>query len=732
MSQNYMEKLIIEATARFEEKFQHARDGQNINVAGYGGPDRQYNLRTQMQHVPQLQQDKHFMSMVTDVEKYSVPDYALRGDVEKRLRALLCGLLKGLLRECISSSDLAIRKINIEKCWNWYQDKKKQLVAWGMDRRTATGPSAPSPPPDRQAAGGADGKRRGKGNDSAMGAASDDDGKDDSLAHAGTDDETDFSRLSPSKDAPFAPPANAKIAFDMNSVPLKLNSVKDRINTSALQLNFMQQEEEQQRATGIVKKLQLYKKRNLRASMLQRGDGSAPVAPGPVSPSGGSAKDSVREPRIRVVYRDRRVVELRQPPVFMHSATLRPATLPPKGGAEFHESLAAVNRLWVARRAEEAEEKLEEMEFRDTISLWSFNQARIEEEINRRQESAQMSSQTGKTCHKILRRPFTAPLADAAISGASFNLPSEIDLTAAKPGGPHWIQPEPGKIRGDTAINMFGRIPTDLRPANAAAPDPQSRSLSLSLGALNARKSVNFDVRPHTSGPATISLSPYDNISPDDPSRMRMLRPPSRAPLLTPDSEKESDMRLKGLVHTHPDAIRSTSLLNTKLDVTTTTQTIFAPSMLAAIGKMPTTPKADEDENAKPKKPVRTAPKKPPAKAGAGGKPKLTFKKGPVDPNMVDQIFPTLSVEQEVPSLMRMQQMRQVETIREAFAKQGLSVPTSVIEQGILTPEDRPYIECITNLPPPEFGLVRDFTKKREKKPKKKEAASEKKKTAAD
>ena len=49
-------------------------------------------------------------------------------------------------------------------------------------------------------------------------------------------------------------------------------------------------------------------------------------------------------------------------------------------------------------RAQEAEERLDDMEFKDTISLWSYNQARVEEEINRRQEALTMSSQVLSAC----------------------------------------------------------------------------------------------------------------------------------------------------------------------------------------------------------------------------------------------------------------------------------------------------------------------------------------------
>jgi hypothetical protein len=62
-----------------------------------------------------------------------------------------------------------------------------------------------------------------------------------------------------------------------------------------------------------------------------------------------------------------------------------------------------VNKHWLAHRALEAEENLEQIEFKDAVTMWSFNRARIEEEINRRHESMTYASQTGRNGHKIVR-----------------------------------------------------------------------------------------------------------------------------------------------------------------------------------------------------------------------------------------------------------------------------------------------------------------------------------------
>jgi hypothetical protein len=690
-----MEKMILEASARFEEKFQVAKEGQNVNVAAYGGSDRTYNLRSQIQHVPQLQQDKHFMEMVAEVDKYTSPEWTLRGDVEKRLYSLLGGLLKGLLRECISSSDVAMRKINIEKCWNWYKDKRKLLLDWKMDRRggtpsTGDGKMATTTP-----------SRRGED-----GADASEEAPRDKLDDAQSPDVSKEQVRTPA----FQPPPQTVSKF-------KQKTFEGRVDGAVLDLNYMQQEEEQQRATNIVKKLQLYQKRNLKKSLQHRVQGYSQQgtpekgmtpsksftggAPGDLSSVSGALSASPPSPSVKVVYRDkdkpkRADLSPSHSPVLVH--TLKDSVVhrhnsPPKGNPEFNEKLASVQKIWVAKRAQEAEEKLDEMEFKDTISMWSYNQSRIEEEINRRKESYQMSSQTGKTCHTILRRPNTAPeLNSLSSAGNSF-----IDLSMASVASVDKAKPDRG-LAGTPPLKKI------------TFQDGEGTGLLSTLDS--------------GGGKGVISLSPYDNFNPKtDNKSMRLLTPAPSSEIATPDQGNLSSMKSKGLVHTHPTALRSTSFLNSNLDVTANVNTIFAPSMLAGIGKLPAKANLDDDDDAAAagSRPKGGDKKKQAAAAGGKDKPKPGGKKGPakksgpINPFMLEQIFPVLTVEQEVPSLMRMQQMQQVESIREAFAKYGMSVPTSIIEHGILTPEDRPYSECMTDLPAPEFGLVRDFTKKREK-----------------
>eukprot|EP00668_Euglena_longa_P034479 GGOE01044292.1.p1 GENE.GGOE01044292.1~~GGOE01044292.1.p1 ORF type:complete len:669 (-),score=173.44 GGOE01044292.1:535-2502(-) len=639
-TQNYVDKLILEASARFEEKFHAAKDGQTANVS-YGGSDRTYNLRTQIQHIPQLQLDKHFMVMVNDIDKYTSPEWTLRGDIEKRLYSLLAGLLKGLLRESISG-DAAVRKINVEKCWNWYRDEKKLLLEWKMDKRqtgsTVREDGRISPTKGEDAEGG-------------------------STARIDVADDAEASlRRTQVRGVPGSPTAAAEKKVSV------LQKVKDRIEGSALDLNYMKQEEEQQRATDIVKKLQLYQKRNLQKSLEQRlGQTTVTAAESVGRPLTASTVSQGQDSSVpRIVYRDPRKSDPpRTAPILMHS--MESPDLPQhvqqqanplqlKSSKEFIDALANVQKVWVQKRAQEAEAKLDEMEFADTVAMWSHNQARIEEEINRRQEAYQMSSQTGRTCHHILCRPHTAARSD----------PQPLDLNCTAP-------PRLGVVIDS------------------------SRSQYPGTGKV-------------------ISLSPYDNFDPDrDGRKMRLLTSAQQAKVCTPDDDNLEGMRLKGLRHTHPSGIRGTSLMNGKLDVLSTFGTTFAPSMRAAIGKIPTTADADAEEEAAPN--AGSKKQSPKAeKAGKDGKGKKAAKKrGPVDPGLMEQIFPVLTVEQEVPSVLRMKQMQQVENIREAFAKYGMSVPTSTIEHGILTPEDRPYIECMTNLPPPESGFVSDFTRKRDK-----------------
>eukprot|EP00906_Rhabdomonas_costata_P003270 RCo005003 len=707
-----MEKLLLDANFRFEEKLQAAKEGQPVNVAAYSATDKSFNFRSQGQYNAQLQQDKHFGEMVRDIEKYTSPEFIMRGDAGKRLYGLLAGLLRGVLREAIAGVDPGQRKINIEKCWNFYKDKKKQLLDWKLDRKATT--PAEGEEPDEAAR---------------------------ESPPPGTPDQ-------PGKPLPSVlvkTTVGGSVAAthfpleDFNVDRLDYNRLKDRIKVP--NLNYMQQEDDQQRATGITKKLQLYKKRNLRRALQLRQGGAGSEVSSPLGdrPSSPPATAPAASSSVRVVYKNRARGDLLAMPILPHSSAFHAASAKPDSGPhlrpDFADTLHEVHKVWVQRRAQEAEEKLEEMEFKDTISMWSHNQARIEEECNRRQESYQMSSQTGKTCHKILRRPTPAASQErAARPGVVEDIPA-LMLSPASGAEPPGVRQDGSNYPPSLSASMLsGSGMSGSLMGGSLSASVASYASSAVASAVSGKKAVSILdpsmqrphtvpaeaaggaaalTRPRTLGPIHHSLSPYDYLEGTrERSNMRLLLSEPPPSLKTPDQAP-----MKGLKHTHPNALRSTSLLNASMDVRSSLATIFAPSMYASVGRiLKDGGDADdeEEEAGKKKKPAASADKK--KKKGEAAPKKSFVRRGKPDPQTLELLLPVLSIEQEVPSLHRMQQMSLVERVREACARTGLSVRTSAIEQGILTPEDRPYEECITNLPPPEFGLVRDFTKKREKK----------------
>jgi hypothetical protein len=66
--------------------------------------------------------------------------------------------------------------------------------------------------------------------------------------------------------------------------------------------------------------------------------------------------------------------------------------------------VAKAHRHYIAYLTKLLEEESDKRERHDMMTLFEYNRARYEEESNRRIESERFSSQTGRTCHTILRR----------------------------------------------------------------------------------------------------------------------------------------------------------------------------------------------------------------------------------------------------------------------------------------------------------------------------------------
>ena len=82
----------------------------------------------------------------------------------------------------------------------------------------------------------------------------------------------------------------------------------------------------------------------------------------------------------------------------------------------------------MTKKVEVLKEEIEQREFSNTMETWSRNRARVEEEINRRQESYRFSSQTGTRIHT---RPPSATIRGA--SSLSNSRPGSARARSATP-----------------------------------------------------------------------------------------------------------------------------------------------------------------------------------------------------------------------------------------------------------------------------------------------------------
>jgi len=394
--------------------------------------------------------------------------------------------------------------------------------------------------------------------------------------------------------------------------------------------------------------------------------------------------------------------------------------------APLEQALANTQKIWVANRAKDVERDLEEKEFRDTMSLWAQNHARVEEEIHRRLESGEVASQTGRTHHLILgaSRPRTSQ-GSAAFRSLSADLP-------ARPASaePHVTSPIPAPSAAELRARRKQRAITspsaaDLAPAEFTNDEVYGHKL-------RAR-----------GGP--VSLSAYDHTMPSRFERILQQRDDTLA-IQTHNDEQKDTLKRFGVKMPHDEYLRGTSALNMQLDIVADEDTKMVPAPLE--GRPP---------DCKAVKPARKGTKgkkgaaKPRKAAAPGEEKKGKLKKEDVQDKkwLMSHYFPAknwtiwnqdekrpetwrgglvLNRSDDVPSLRRVEEMQMVQRVRDCLAKHGGQVPLRVIEEGILTPEDRPFHECIANLPRPDDGFCRNFDKMRPDKGKKKKGSSGKKK----
>lgn len=260
---------------------------------------------------------------------------------------LACGLLRGLVRECIAVYDPVERKQMIEEVYNWYRNKRKILLDYRIQKTKQV-------------------------------------------------IEEKMKKI-PRPKTPKREP------LELQTV--KKATLKDQYSYNArslMRLGQVTSNEEKKRRVFIKNKLKQFSTRNLAKTNATRKVSEPPPVVEEPKKEGFTIREAWQEkqPASEIAF-DTHVSVRSERPAHIQAAK-EVATQPYK---HYQKPTTAkeqqVMQHWLYHRAQEAEEELEENEFRDTVTMWSYNRARIEEEIHRRQESFRFSSQTGVRIHKL-------------------------------------------------------------------------------------------------------------------------------------------------------------------------------------------------------------------------------------------------------------------------------------------------------------------------------------------
>ena len=609
-----IERLLHEADTKFMEKLRLCQQGTATNMNVYS--DRTYNLRQQVVHNSQLTDDKHFMEMLCDTEKYLAPEYTVRGEMDKRLNSLLCGLLKTLLRETVAQPLYSLRKIQIEMIWQWYCDKKSNVLDFviGKDRERSVSSAAqlqqqPSVVTNTDAPSLSDGgvllRQSTSANIPARG----------------------ISGGASSPSSKFSQKLERVIQGQWHG-----STVADPSRTGVNDLTFREDAARSSDEAAIQKKLCMYKKRNLAKAEKMRQEMATAAASQQQLTSQTSGAD------IRVVMtkdaksRQRKVVDAKSsnsqlsmrngpsgPAPYLHASAFAPTFSTAGNDAETlsnEQILAQAHRKYIAYLTRKLAEENDVRDFNDMMVLFAGNQSRLREESLRRMEADRYASLVGRACHVIERR-------DPAHPPLRFNTPG-----AAAPGRPSTVPAGSGTRQLDT-------------------------EWAEKLGYVIYK------------GPQT-SLSPYD------------VRQPSR-------HDQETLQRLASTIPTPDDG---------------------ASDIRAALGL----------HNPDPRNLVGTG------SSGGGGLDVVLAPDAKVTPNIPrldipikELLFLPSDPDASIPSITQLQQMKVVERLRENFsfavtkAGKRCHLPRAKIEAAMVTPDDRPYDECIRLLPTFGASMPRAF-----------------------
>jgi hypothetical protein len=351
------------------------------------------------------------MEMLCDTEKFLAPEYTVRGEMDKRLTSLLCGLLKTLLRESVAQPLYSLRKIQIEMIWQWYCDKKSNVLDFvigkererqGSQQAAVPAPQQPSSPLKLQ---------------NSVAATSPEQPTDDQVSRgAATIVRTDSSLTTSAAGSPTSSKFASKLERVIQGQWHATAAVADASRTGVTDLTFQENATRATEEAAIQKKLCIYKKRNLVKADKMRQEIQQQAQSTDVRVV--MTKDSkTRQKKMTDAKSQNLQLSMRHgpsgPAPYFHVPAVAPTYSPSDGqqsdGAGSSSSneqvLAEAHRKYLAFLTRKLAEENDVKNFNDMMVLFAGNQARLREESFRRMEADRYASLVVGKAGNITQRP---------------------------------------------------------------------------------------------------------------------------------------------------------------------------------------------------------------------------------------------------------------------------------------------------------------------------------------
>jgi hypothetical protein len=762
-----MERLLGDADARFVERSRTLIEAAKSSAAGValhvdrGGA----SLRQQVAHNHGLMADRRFKEMLDECEKCLAPEFSLRGDVlDRALQAMLASLLKTLLKEAAALSSPAARKVQIEMTFQWWQDKKRDILDVVLSRM----PKSRSRAEAAAAAAAAASLLAQQQADANGGRAGDDDADAVSPAQravlaalqAGDPRDSEGPPLSVQPCAPLSLHSDATAEKDRSAVAqkLRLYMKHDVAAGHAVRTGQHQQQQQGQQlgVVGVGLGIQAQHGSPQRGTVFQQ--------PRVVMNAANNNKSFSASPGSKTKLRGTGGLhqQQQQPQQQYHGAAREDA---PAGPAPFQhiavqaaprghvdkdrppgtvdESMALAHQRLVRHAAQQLEDRFSDREAIDMNAALSHNRARLLEETARKLEAREFSSQSARTTHLILAK---VRQSDGALVDARTRLPSaRYDKEHAasadaldgsvSPGTPR--SPLRGPLSPVARSHSISGLSASVRSGGGLGFGRGSASATgdASAAVLAALKKVAYQGQD-------VSLSPYDHyqLRPQDEHRLKSLmeriehvNDPTCAagnrelPPVSPKFAVFDDMVLVPHAKRHdlrvlqPQGVAGSAYANKNTAQRGPGRPTSAPPVkrIVPAGYVPgkgaaavLSPLATSSAHAQSHAGGGSSPLSPSSPSAPVLSPALQQKA--TLPNLMRDLFPEVfdGHDELPPSMRRLEEMKLVDRVRDAFARRNPEAMPGYdrLVRALVAPDDLPHEVCARHLPRPGSGYPRKFT----------------------